>query len=493
MPSVVTKTGTTNPQHHQPSNPTGSAQTTAKKARRRGQGSARADRKFKYEKAVYPDLDHTPKFLFAVWKQDPQEVVTIDNMTSCTWEDANAITTGEMNVIVNQVTHPDGPGVREGDRILCACDEGGGFKPLWVLRVSDVQEVSANDGTWQFQLANDLDLLRRSDDFFIYRANKSHPGGWWGHDIIIDVARRYGITIGGVYRSKTKMTIPAQKPMHGRMTHGMKTRMSPLDVIRNVVLQERRLSGRRLVVRYEYGSLYVLPLTRNPSLLALGPTLNDMQMESRLLDQFASSVQLWGLKTAPGDKFGGPLAMDANNVKKPWVDITSPKSVARYGFVHKILYSPDARNRKELKDEAQRFLTAVARPWRTVTLTHQILPRVRRGDAITLQVGPSDIRHRIVWVGNVTHTLDATGQYQTTLTLIFTNPFNPKKYRIYWKLKATKQEAVGDRLTRNPAFYVRGDNKSDKSGAKASFSDSLANAWMRGATLNSGLGPGVNG
>jgi hypothetical protein len=412
-------------------------------------------------------------------------VVTLDNVNSCSWSDNTAITAGTLTLTANQVTHADGVGVDVGDRILCACDEGGGWEALWEMRVYDAQEASAADGTWEFELANDLRLLDESDDFFIYKTNKAHPGGWYGHDIIRDVCRRYGVRIGGLYRGRKRITIPQTSRMHGRMTHGTKVRMSPLDVIRNVVVQERRLDGRRLVVRYDRGRLFVIPLTRNPTLMKIGPTLNEMQMEAQLRPEFASSVMLWGLKTAPGDNNGGPLPFDQSPVKKPWVELTSPQSVRRYGFVHKVLYSPDARNRTELANEAKRFLAQVGKPLRTATLTHQVLPRVKRGDAVTLQVGPSDVRHRIVWVGDVQHELDAAGQYQTTLTLIWNNPFVPRRNLIYWKLKGTKQEAIGNRLTRNPAYYIRGDNKSDQAGAGTSsgqnFDDSLANDWLKGS------------
>lgn len=440
-PVVVTRTGSTKPTHTQPQKrPTSSA---AKKHKAQGQGKHRADAVFNYGSPDrFPDLAHTPSFRFAVVKSSG-EIVELENVETCTWDDASAILTGTIGIRDLQFSaNGTPPSVDQGDRIICEVDEGTGFSELWIMRVYRPQITSLQLGTREFELVNDLDLLRQSEDWFRYKSDKAHPHGWWGHDIIRDVCRRFQVPIGGIYTSTKRYQLVIK-------------RGSPLEVIRNVVLKERRKAGRRLVTRFEHGRLFVLPLQRSANLLALGPTLLDAQMKSQLHEQFGSAVTLRGI-TINGNN-GVPLM---NAGQKAHVFVGSPASIARFGFVHRIFFSPDARTDAQLAEEAKAYLSAVAKPIRTLTLNHKGMPRLKRGDAVEVAIGSESLRKQVVWVYEVQHSL-VQGNYEMTVTVIFDDPFVPTRQKIFFKLKATQDEAIGNRSRLNPTWFVPKANKDD--------------------------------
>lgn len=446
-PAVVRRQGTVKPKHDAPAATKRPPNSTQQKHRSQGQGNHRADLPFNYGPPdTFPDLARSPKFRFALVKATG-DIFELDRIEAATWDDSSAILTGTLQLRDAVFATAGGkiPSVDEGDRVICEVDEGHGFSELWVMRLYRPQLISANDGTRSFELANDLDLARRSEAWFRYKADKAHPHGWYGHEIIEDVCKRFNIPIGGMYVSTKRFQLVVK-------------RCSPLEIIRNIVLKERRKAGRRLVVRFEHGRIYVLPLQRSAHLLALGPTLIDATMKSQLPDEFASAVTVRGI-TDNGQ--GGLFTYFGGQKAHGYLE--SAASIARFGYVHRIFFSPDARTDAELLAEAKSFLTAVAKPVKTLTLTHRGMPRLRRGDAIMLSFGDESLRKQVVWVYEVQHSLVA-GRYEMTVTVIFDDPFVPRRQKIYFKLKATQDEAIGNRARLNPTWFVPKGNKDDLTG-----------------------------
>lgn len=56
--------------------------------------------------------------------------------------------------------------------------------------------------------------------------------------------------------------------------------------------------------------------------------------------------------------------------------------IDRYGYVHRIIYSPDAKSQADLIREAKQWLVGVSKPHATTTITHPGIPRIKRGDAM---------------------------------------------------------------------------------------------------------------
>lgn len=415
------------------------------------QGQARRDKPFNYgEVDRRPNLQVTPTFRFAAVRASG----AIDRLThveSVTWEDVNAILTGTM--VLRDSAWDEGSAVKhldQGDRVVCQVDEhdGRGFNELWFMRVYRPQ-LAVNDAQRTVQLVNDLDLLRQSDDNFLYKPDHAHVGGWTTTEIITDICKRYQVPIGAI-----ALTTRKRAKFHLK-------RHSPLDAIRVQLRWELRHTRRRYVVRYEGGRLYILPLTRSTHLLGLGPTLIDAAFSSELAPEFASALLLHGLVEytyGTTDKQGRAI----KNTQKMHVYKVATAAVNRFGFVRKIMFSPDARTDAQLQSEAANYLAEVAKPLKKLTLTHAGIPRLRRGDAIKLGIGDDALRKQVVWVYEVSHSLTSSG-YTMVVTVIFDDPYTDHiATKLKFRLKKTHDEAVGNRARLDPTgWMLPKNNKND--------------------------------
>ena len=111
------------------------------------------------------------------------------NVINCSWEDTNAILTGQIQFGEPAIKTYD-PWVKPqvGDRVLCAADvhDGYGFQEIWLMRLkTHSHQVQSMIRT--FDMTNDLELANESvgNFFFASTATKfgsptKKPGGWTG-------------------------------------------------------------------------------------------------------------------------------------------------------------------------------------------------------------------------------------------------------------------------------------------------------------------------
>lgn len=348
------------------------------------------------------------------------EKVRLNAVESVTWDDENMILTGTLTLrdlpygLGGQLT------VDEGDMISLEVNGGGGFAELWRMRISS-PDVTMKARQRTFHLANDLDLLNRSDADWYFKAGPKtdHPNGWTYDEVVAAVARDYKMSLGvvtvGEYRRKKSWSWRGY---------------SPLRVIEEAMNVERQHTGRRFVARWAGQRLSITPLRRSETLLELGPTLLDAELQSHLAagetssgineGYFASAITMRGLRLEPRGKDKKGHQKPAT--KKMQVQVPSPASVARFGYVHRIVWSGDAKTEADLQEEALQYLAAVAKPVKTVTLTVPGIPHIRRGDAIKLALGDEQLRNQIVWVTQASHVLDPS-QYTTAITVTFDDPY----------------------------------------------------------------------
>jgi hypothetical protein len=368
-----------------------------------------------------PRLDITPTFRFFVGGQ------LMDNVESASWDDNNAILRGQLTMRDLMYDPSPPPVVDNGTLVRCDVNEGGGFSELWTMRAAKPQLTVSNHQR-TVDLANDLALALADEGNFHYPI-KSGAAAPFGHEIIIDVCKRFRIPIGQIYTSKKRMKKSWANPV------------SPLDVIRYVVKRERQLSGRRLVIRWDRGRLYVIPLVRSATLLGLGRTIIEAAFSAELPPEFASALRVNAISA------NQVAAVDSKGRKKRtpqkgYVVVESPESIRRFGYVHRIVHSPDAKTDSELRAEAVAYLAAAAKPLKHLTITHTGMPRIMRGDAIKLALGDAGLMNQIVYVYGVHHELVA-GSYQVQLTVIFDDPYVDDRGRsILWKLRQTDADAV---------------------------------------------------
>jgi hypothetical protein len=408
--------------------------------------------------------------------------VLLANVEDASWDDGapnrGAVTVGSLTIRDPAYGQRPTITVDEGDRVRCEVNAGAGFKELWEMRVA-TPRLSAYQRQRTYTLANDLDLLDRSTDDFIFPAGKgtSHPNGWTFDEIIAKVCKDYGVKIGAL----AKGTFRRKKTWTWRG-------VPPTQVFQLAMNQERIHTGRRFVVRYEKGALYVLPLKRSPHLLALGPSLIEAAFSSHLAagqgasgvneGYFASALTVRGLRDQP-------LGKDKKGHRKEkkhkiHAQLESPQSIKRYGYVHRVVWSPDAKTDAELLQQGREYLAAVAKPIKELTLTHAGIPGIRRGDAIQLGLGDEALRKQIVWVVEVQFRL-SPGDFTMDLTVSFDDPYVDKvAKRIQDKLQETQAAAAGKKKKPQPIKAASRKDKPASDGSKLpAASNAAAAAWDR--------------
>ena len=260
----------------------------------------------------------------------------------------------------------------------------------------------------------------------------------------------YGIRVGQLYSSSW-----VQPKLHMKHT-------SPLAVIRTIVMREWRHKHRRLVVRFDKGALTVLPMARSPLLRQLGPSLLEAVFKEDLRAEFTSAALVYGINEIITAASGENLAKPKKKRNRMVVLRKSQPSISRFGYVQKVLWSPDATSDADLKTEGDAYLSTVAKPHRTLELTAPGIAYLKRGDAITLALGTDGLRRQLVWVDTLTQTI-SPNQFVSTIECIFDDPYilNSEMLKV-WKLKYTRDEAIGNRARTNPyRWYLPKNNKGD--------------------------------
>jgi hypothetical protein len=400
------------------------------------QARRRRDRRFRYKRPRVPDLRDRPKFRYFARFANGR-TAELEDVLSCSWDDATAILTGSLSLALprfgGRQRTPE-QRLEKGDQVACYVSmHGEPYRYVWTMRVFK-PEYHAADHQRSFDLMNDLEMLRQSEDKFVFKAkDRRHPHGWTGPQIIREVCRRYAIPIGGIYGSSRPLTKNAR--IHAQ---------NPLEVIRQVVTRERKRHGRRVFIRWYRGRLYVLPLRRSPDLLLLGPTLIDAVLASELPEQFASALTIRSVAK-----------------EKLHLRLESKVSQRLYGYVHKNVWSAHAKTPAALRAEGMAYLRAAAKPKQTLSLSHAGIPFIRRGDAIRVELGDRAMRRQILWVNHVTHQAQAEG-YSMEVEMTFEDPFISRRGQsVLTKLKASRDDAVANRARLDPLWYVDKNNKGD--------------------------------
>lgn len=401
--------------------------------------------------AITPVLGVPTKFRVTALISDSTGKATaipMELIERITWDDSNAITQGTITLRMNPFDEAAGENrLDQGDRIKLEAKVGTmTWREVWVMRCYRPQLTSSNIQR-TFTLVNDLDLLRQSEDNFYFRASGpdvisgglERPGGWTGPEVIAHVCQKYRVPLT-CYQTTDKI---------GKIRV---RRGSPLEVIRNVLIRERRRNNRRLMIRWSNGRLYVVPLAKSPTLLNLGPTLIEAAFQSELPEQFGSAITIHGLQqfVYGQDSGGTPRAKQ----QKMHLDMENEVSRKVFGYVHRIVFSPDAKDDGRLAEEGLQYLRAVMVPHRTLTLTHQGMPWLRRGDAIQLALGDPGLQKQLIWVNTVQHVVTPQN-YTMDFSVIFDDPYRDRREeKLLFRLKATAAQAIGNRNTTNPFWYL---------------------------------------
>jgi hypothetical protein len=328
-----------------------------------------------------------------------------------TWTDESAILTGDISL--RQAPYVKQPiPVLAGHQVLCeiANSPNGPYRELWRMRVSQPQR-EFREGTASFSLQSDLALLQASEDDFRYGKGRRYKRGPRGDQVIRDVCRRYGVRVRSCPR------------MRHRVRKLVMLNVSPLDVIVRVLKLERTNHGRRFAIYFERGKLEIRPLRRSNLLLELGPSVINAALSDSIKENFATALTV--RTGASEEKQPDSKNRKVKRKKKIVVKIKSPSAVARYGYIHRIVYAQDADTPGEAKAQGRRYLAKLARPNKEATISHRGIPWVKRLQAIRLSFPEQQVK-QIVYVKSVRFSLTAQG-LDMEMNMAFDDPYVDEK------------------------------------------------------------------
>ena len=348
-------------------------------------------------------------------------------VTSLSWSDSAPVLTGDLQVQDPSSGKPT-VDILAGDQIQLQGRSlsAGVWNEVWRMRVQGTT-TSLKAGTRAWTLADDLQNLADSVDDFRFARKKGHRRGWLASEVIRYVCRRYGIKVGALPRTTY------------RIKNLTKKAASPLDVITDAMKTERVHTGRRYVMRFRRGKLFITPLVREALVYEMGPTIIDATFTTAKDPRFATDLTVLGSSSTHKGKDG-----KKHKVAKPHkitVRVTSPKSSRRFGVVHRSITLKGIDSRAEARSRGLHEITKSLKPVRTFTFTHPGILGVRRGQAMRLAF-PERGLAQVVWITELRHSVSG-GDYSMEVTVMFDDPFKLTKADRVARDKAAKAAKHG--------------------------------------------------
>jgi hypothetical protein len=257
-----------------------------------------------------------------------------------------------------------GASIQEGDVLMLSVKWFGKWTEVWRMVLTEPNDsLSGGAG---FDLEDPLYILQLSTDDWHYVKSKKagHPNGWLCHEIVKDVARRYGLRLGKIAKGT-------------RRIHSLTyDDQSPLAIIQRAYALEKASTGHRFVIRWDAGKLNVVPMRRNPLLYVLSGQIEDAVLG---LEEKNSGFATAGTVRA--------TVKDGKKHRKIVVKAQNAQAVRRYGFIHRNVTLGDVKDEGDATEKLKRQLNKVSQRKRTVTgIQHPLIPFIRRGDAIRVSI-----------------------------------------------------------------------------------------------------------
>ena len=371
------------------------------------------------------DLSNTDiRLLLVRSRQMPTVIDDLVESVNWTFSPESPVVTGNVAFIQDgfQTVH-----VSEGDLLICQYSVGDRWPEVWRMRLRNVKRDLSPTDSRQFELAEDLIAWAESTDNFHYGKSKARPHGWFAHEILIDVARRYRLPVGKVCRGSHRIT-------------GISGEMTPMEAVRRAYALERRATGKRFVIEWRYGKLNILPQKRGDDMLSLGPLIEGANISRQERDEkYANAVIIRGaVKGKDGKR------------KKVRVSYVNEQLARRDGLVRKTLAPAGAKTADEMLARAKRYVAKHAARKRTLTqVQHPAVAILRRGDVVQItlpEVGISGKQGQAFVTGGTF--AKSGGQFDMTLDLTFDDPYVLTKADRKSLNKAARQRKAAKRKTK---------------------------------------------
>lgn len=383
-------------------------------------GKQREDAPKDYWKAAAPPYTYGRE-QFRAWVIRDQvrglgESISMDSLIEqVQWNDESPLLKGTVTVRKPDARQPLRD-VQEGDMIVLEVDRlgTGTWQELWRMRVREPTS-RVKDGAVEFRLTDAMTHLALGENDYEFRKGKRRPRGWLGHEIIREAAKRNGVQIKTLVKTKKRYKSFKLK------------KASFLEVVQKVYKDEREETGLRYVIRMVGGRLSVTTLRRPKHMWLMGPTIIDASVTREAMKTtFATELAVRGVIKASGKR----------KRRKVHATVTSARLKKRWGMVRRAVNLGTVSSRSELIKEARAKLVELAKVDSEVTFTHQGIVALRRGDSMRLEL-PEEGLNEVVFVRTVQHTVTSAG-YDMEVSLRFSDPYVDKKGE---KIREKKEKA----------------------------------------------------
>lgn len=330
------------------------------------------------------------------------------------WNDEESALSGNLQLRRPDPSSWESLPIGRGHLVRCRVRWVGDWYELWTMRC-DPPQVTVETGLVSVDVKDDLALVRQSSRRWVYRATKRRPHGWFGHDILRDAARKEGIRLGAI----AKCTKRLKK---------IDVRGSFLDLATRVYENEHSSTERKFVLRMRDGRFEVVPYARNRTLYVLAEQIRSASLTAKPKVENPATVLTGHARIGKGHK-----------AKKVMHTEYRRALVDRYGYSHKSRSYGRLDSIGELRARVRRDLAKQFRFDTSLTVQHQGIPFIRRGDGAQVLL-PSDriVGDRsFVFVTAARHQVQG-GVYTTEWDLTAVDPFEADRVA---REKALREQA----------------------------------------------------
>lgn len=286
-----------------------------------------------------------------------------ETVTSFGWNDVESMLSGDVRLRRPDPEHAASLPIGRGHRIRCRVKWGQRWYELWTMRC-DAPQVTVETGELTVALKDDLALVRSGSRRMIYRRSARRSHGYFGHEMLRLEARRQGIRLGAIAKCQKRL---AKVDVTG----------SFLDLAVKVYSEEHKRTGRKFVLRMRDGKFEAVPYKRNQTIYVLAAQIRTAAIDSTPKVENPVTV-LKGRGRVGKGKAARTVRYTASR----------REMVARFGRIERTRDYGHVDSAGDLRARVQRDLAKQYKVDRTVTVQHQGIPFIRRGDGAQVVIAP---------------------------------------------------------------------------------------------------------
>lgn len=343
------------------------------------------------------------------------------------WNEDDTNLTGNVQLRRPDPAKPGSLPIRSGYRIRCRTHWKGEWYEVWTMRC-DAPELTIDEGgnvSVSVDLKDDMYLVSRGRRHWIFRKTKRRKHGWFGHDALRVAARREGIRLGAIAKCLHRMD---KIDVNG----------SFLDLAVKVYKHEREKTGRRFVLRMRNGRFEAVPYRRNTTVYVLAE-----QMRTVALKEQPAVAN-------PATILSGTARLGKGKAAKKIRHTEYRRDmVRRFGRVERKKNYGHVSSAAELRSKVRRDLAKNYRVNTTLTVQHQGIPFIRRGDAAQCVLASEGFKGAQSWVF-------ATGARHQVQGESYTSEFDFNRVDLFLKDREAREKEARAKARRRRKQRRRG-------------------------------------